>query len=161
MEEQRALRSVFPATLMCDAGHGHRLAPVGRSGLHLGQLVVVHEGELRGLLDHAAIGGGETTGLGAVDDHATDGQLAIKRFIARFEVDGAGKAAQLFGDILSFRLGSHQISQIGRRLRVLLGNGFRLTSGQDLVLSGRARTGGAEHKHHNIGGCLLYTSRCV
>jgi hypothetical protein len=62
-----------------------------------------------------AIGSGETARFAAVHDHPAHGQLAIKWFVARFEIDGARQAVDFVRNLGLIRLCGDQICQrIGR-----------------------------------------------
>src|SRR3546814_8575825 len=76
MEIERAFRLAVPAILHRDLGDGDGLAPAFAAQADRRHAVAAHEAELAGLIDDAAQAVGEAAGAGAVDDDASDGQLA-------------------------------------------------------------------------------------
>ena len=98
MEIERIVRCAVPQPAMGDARDGLGAGPGGAGGPGLRHPAILHEAELRTLVHHRAIAFGKLARFRAVDDDLRDGELAVERFTARFEIDCACQALQLFGE---------------------------------------------------------------
>ena len=87
--------------------------PRRRTAADVGHAAVLHEGELRALVDDAAIARGENARIGAVDDDLRNRQLAGEWFTARFEIDRAGEALHFGRERLGRVRFAHQLVKRG------------------------------------------------